>query len=121
MGIEFLEESELPVGIEYPGALKRLVERGVVYLEPWYLLEQGQARERFSGLKERFPGKDLVPFARREDNDDVACLAPSCRGKVVVIHDFSSDGWERRVELEFYDWLRAAVEAMIEFDELEEV
>jgi len=45
------------------------------------------------GLQERYPGRMLVAFARREDNDDVACWEAGGGGKVIVIHDFASDGW----------------------------
>jgi len=73
------------------------------------------------GLTERYPGTHLLPFAKREDNDDVAYFELESPGKVVIIHDFASDGWERREVLDdLYAWIRRAVEDMIEFDSLED-
>lgn len=66
-------------------------------------------------LRERCLTK-YVPFARRQDNDDLACLEPSTAA-VVIVHDFSSEGSERRESFAtFWDWFRAAVEDMIAFE-----
>ena len=73
-------------------------------------------RDRFLGLRNRYPDRLLVPFAVRQDNDDVACWDID-QGNVAVVHDFASPGWERRGEFPgFYDWLRQAIEDLIEFD-----
>lgn len=119
--MKLLDDSELPNGMAHPGPLRRLVERGLIRLEPWWLLDAERARERMSGLAERYPGTCLVPFARREDNDDVACFERDSPGQVVIIHDYASSGWERREVLDdFYAWLRRAVDDMIEFDSQDE-
>lgn len=40
-----------------------------------------------------YPGRSLVPFACRQDNDDVACWdLDQGRGRVVIVHDFKSPG-----------------------------
>jgi hypothetical protein len=107
--------------VRYPGALRRLVERGITLLEPWWIPDAADQRVRMKGLADRYPGRQLVPFARRQDRDDVACFAPSEPGRVVIIHDFATDAWERRIVLDdFYAWLRRAVEDMIEYDTLED-
>jgi hypothetical protein len=61
------------------------------------------------------PQRVLVPFAKRQDNDDVACWdVPT--GKVAVIHDSADPGWEARGEFSgFYAWLRQALDDLIEF------
>lgn len=65
-------------------------------------------------MKTRFPDRKLIPFARREDNDDVACW-DLVAGDVVLIHDFSSPGYEQRKRYaDFYGWLREAIEDLIE-------
>jgi hypothetical protein len=74
--------------------------------------------DRSNGLKERYPDRKLVPFARRQDNDDVACwdLAKG-GGTVTIIHDYASPGWEQRDEFSgFNDWLRRAIEDLIAFE-----
>lgn len=115
---DLLTTEELPVGFWYPPSFARIVELGLTNLEPWHILEGAELRERRSGLKRRFPSRDLVPFARRQDTDDVACWEPEDRGgRVVVIHDFASPGWEDRAEYDgFHEWLRQAVEDLIDFE-----
>src|SRR5262245_22245576 len=111
---KLLEDEELPPGITYPTPLRRLIARGIQNLEPWYVFDAAQARERLRGLRDRFPTRILLPFARREDNDDVACFDQQVPGKVVIIHDFSLEGFEQREILaDFYSWLRKAFEDMI--------
>ncbi len=52
----------------------------------------------------------------RQDNDDVACFDVD-RGKVVIVHDFASPGYEQRADFaDFYAWLRQAIEDLIAFD-----
>ena len=100
--MKLLREDELPTGFTYPRAFLRAVERGLTHLEPWWVFDGDNLRSRARGLRARFPDRALVPFARREDNDDVAC-------------------WERRgVYPDFYAWLRQAVEDMIENDQQED-
>lgn len=119
--MDLLHQEELPVGFKFPGALKRLVDRELTRLEPWWILGAAVARDRMKGLGQRYPGRSLVPFAKREDCDDVACFDPESPGTVVVLHDFASDAWDRRrVFDDFYAWLRHAVEDMIESDRLED-
>jgi hypothetical protein len=114
----FLDEHELPNGFRYPGAFRRLVDRQLTRLEPWWVFDVSLARGLIRSLEQRYPGRQLVPFAKREDNDDVACFDG---GRVVVLHDYASDAWERRRSFEdLYAWLRRAVEDMIELDRLED-
>ncbi len=116
-----LPDDELPKGFSYPGALHRLVDRQLLHFEPWWIFDASLVRDRMRGLAQRYPGRRLIPFAKREDNDDLACFDQDSPGSVLVLHDFASDAWKRRrVYEDFYAWLRQAVEDMIEFDQLEE-
>lgn len=119
-----LNKDKLPEGFEYPEPFGRVVRLGLVDLEPWYILSAAQANDRMDGLKARYPTRALVPFARRGDNDDVACFeigrneSAGRNASVVVIHDFASAGSEnRRVYATFWDWFRDAVEEMIEWED----
>ncbi|MDP9610900.1 hypothetical protein ACFV4E_37180 [Streptomyces hygroscopicus] len=114
--LNILSPAELPKGFTYPHIFIRAAESGLTSLEPWWLLEGDNLRARHTGLQQRFPNRALVPFARREDNDDVACWDLN-EGNVCIVHDFSSPGSEQRGSFEsFADWLRAALEDFIEFE-----
>jgi hypothetical protein len=112
---ELLTAEELPPGFAYPKRFLRLFTLGLRHLEPWYLLEGDLLRQRLLGLRDRYPSRVLVPFAARQDRDDIACWEVGAQ--VHVIHDFSSPGWEEQDTYDdVYGWLRAAVENLIQFD-----
>lgn len=103
-------------GFVYPHELVRVMNLGLVHLEPWWIMEGTLLRDRLVGVRKRYPTRKLVPFARRQDNDDLACFNLD-NGKVAIIHDFASPGYEQRAEFaDFYEWLRQAVEDLIEFE-----
>ncbi|WP_406079284.1 hypothetical protein [Micromonospora sp. NBC_00858] len=108
---------DLPPGFDYPQEFIRVVELGLTDLEPWFILDDDDLYDRHRGLRGRYPNRVLVPFARRIDNDDVACWDADRGGRVVIVHDFASPGWEHHADVGgFYDWLRQAVEDLIEYD-----
>ncbi len=114
---QLLGEAELPVGFVYPREFERAVQLGLTNLEPWHLLEGDDLRRTFAGLQERFRDRTLIPFASRQDNDDIACWDTQQGQSVLVVHDFASPGWEHRGRFEsFWDWFRRAIEEMIDFD-----
>jgi hypothetical protein len=104
-----------PAGFSYPALFVRVVELGLTDLEPWWLLEDEPLIDRHRGLIARYPSRRLLPFARRQDNDDVACW-DLAEGGVVIIHDYASPGYELRARLpNFSAWLRMAIDDLIEF------
>jgi hypothetical protein len=108
--------TDLPDGFTYPPGFIRVVELGLTNLEPWWIAQGERLLERFAGMSQRYPARPLIPFALRQDNDDVACWDVD-RGGVVIVHDFASPGWEQRAELpDFYTWLRQAIEDLIAFE-----
>lgn len=112
---ELLSVADLPRDFDYPPEFIRVVELGLTQLEPWWIVEGDLLRDRHQGLKSRYPSRSLVPFAIRQDRDDVACFDVESN-KVVVIHDFADPGWEKRAEFDgFNDWLKQAVADLIEF------
>lgn len=113
-----LDEVELPEWFEYPTSFKRIVRLELVDLEPWYIMNGARVEERMESLKTRYPTRDLIPFARRDDNDDLACWERGKGEMVVVIHDYSRPGEEEiRAFATFWDWFRSAIDEMIEFDD----
>lgn len=110
-----LTAEELPEDFVYPRGLLRLVELELFELEPWWILTGDRLRDRNRGLAERYPDRKLILFARRQDNDDTACWDLNT-GKVAIVHDFASPGWEAHGEFEDFDaWLHSAINDLIEF------
>lgn len=109
-------KGQLPDGFNYPEEYLRVVRLGLDNLEPWYLLPPERALKIMTGLGERYGSRILIPFAKRDDNDDVSCFEVDGRSPIVIIHDFSSPGTETRKTFEsFWDWFRYAVEDLIAF------
>jgi hypothetical protein len=112
-----LDDLDRPSWFTYPSAFLRIVEQNLVDLTPWYVMDSHNVVERMKGLKQRYPTRDLIPFARRGDNDDVACFERGKGESVIVIHDFSSPGYEERAVFpSFWDWFKCAVDEMILFE-----
>ena len=114
--IELLHPEDVDGLLEYPDGLQRIAQQGLANLTPWHLMDRAAAKQRMQGLRERYKAK-YVPFARRQDNDDIACIDPRRPGHVVIVHDFAGEGSECRREFDsFWDWFRAAVDDMISFE-----
>ena len=113
---DLLSLLDLPEEFAYPPEFVRIVELGLTELEPWWIMSGDLLRERYVGMAQRYPARVLVPFARRQDNDDVACWDVD-RQALVLVHDYATPGYEQRREFpDFYAWLRQAVEDLIEFE-----
>ena len=99
---------------EYPAEFVKIVELGLVDFGVWYLMNDKQVDIRIKGLKSRYPSRKLIPFAKRDDCDDIACFEVGKGNSVQIIHDFASEGFEQRKEYEcFWDWFRDAIDEMI--------
>jgi hypothetical protein len=108
----FLTEPLIPMGFKYPVSYVNFIKGELCDLDPWIFLDDEELVLYYDGLKERYHYKEVLPFACRLDNDDVACFdasVPSDDPKVLIIHDFASPGWEGRGECEnFLEWLELA-------------
>lgn len=106
-----LKKSERPPWLVYPSFFEELIGRQLVDVGMWYLMPADRVLQRIDGLKKRYPDRELVPFAKRDDNDDLACWDSKfgC-DKIAVIHDFASSGYEDKESFaSFEDWHRNAV------------
>lgn len=111
-----LPESSRPNWLQYPDLFNQLVERQEDDLDLWYLMEFSRVEERRKGMAERYPARELVPFATRDDNDDVACWEKNNPSGVVIIHDFASSGHEeKQVFTSFQEWYDNALKEAEEF------
>ncbi len=106
-----------PAWLEYPHSFCRLVEQGLIDLTPWHVMEAERALTQARGLKRRYSGRDLFPFAYRQDNDDVACWSSGSGERVFIIHDFASPGWEDVAQFsDVWAWFRSAIGETIAWD-----
>ena len=83
-------------------------------LGPWRMLEEAEIDSQTAWLRERRIEPSLIVFARRLDNDALACFdkGPDGSGKaVLVLADFDAPGGatERRFP-SFGEWFDAALE-----------
>lgn len=89
-------------------------------LQPWYYLDQTSVFE----VRRVWPNGpydgDLVAFARRQDNDDIACFHV-LQGNVqaiMVIHGWTTAGYAVvQTYPTFWDWLKAVVDDIAEWVE----
>jgi hypothetical protein len=108
--IKLIERQQCPNWVKYPYLYVKLINENKDEFLPWYLMEAAHVLSRLDGVRERYPRQDLFPFARRDDNDDIACWEKDMSEKVVIVHDFASSGWERRQIFDtFEDWYTFAL------------
>ena len=114
---KLLNSNSLPEWFAYPEEFQYMIQSGLLDIGCWQLLQGDWLEVRHQGLKKRFPARDLVPFARRLDSDDVACWESVSFPNVLVIHDFCAPGWEARATYSsFEDWLKIASDEAKDFD-----
>jgi len=117
MGFKLLDTSQLPHDFKYPDDFLRAVGLNLVDFDLWYIMNEDQALQRLKGLQKRYPDRLLIPFARRDDNDDIACFEIGKSEEVQIVHDFASSGYEqRKSHPTFWDWFKDAIDEMIEFE-----
>lgn len=64
---QLLPRTEFSADFVYPVKLLRIVDRGLVDLEPWLFLQGDSLLVRHHGLRTRYPERRVVPFAHRTD------------------------------------------------------
>ena len=112
-----VSQDQRPAWFNYPYSFERIVDQSMVNLTPWHILPKSEVVVRLKGLKERYPTRELFPFAYRQDNDDTACWSAGKGEKVYIIHDFASAGWEGEGAFDdVWSWFRSAIEETIEWD-----
>lgn len=113
--MELYDASSKYPGFEYPYGLEKIVDLGIIDLDVWFVMDAPFAKDYCADMANRYPERKLVPFAKRCDNDDVACFEVGKPGKVEIIHDFADPGWEQRAEyVGFWEWFADAVNMLIE-------
>ena len=112
--MELFDASAVYEGFSYPSGIERIAELGIVDMDLWFLLDAPFAERYCAALAKRYPNRSLIPFAKRTDNDDVACFEFGKGDAVEVIHDFADPGWEQRKEYDnFWDWFTSAIDEFV--------
>jgi hypothetical protein len=112
-----IDKAYLPLDFEYPYSFIKATALSLVNLEPWLIMDGEFATLRLVGLRKRYPIRILIPFARRCDNDDIACFENGKKEEVQIVHDYASKGYEQRaIYNTFWDWFKFAIDEMIDFD-----
>ena len=109
--IEILDPSECPKWVHYPKLFLELLKTQNLKFLPWYFFYKRESIIiRLEGLKERFPSRDLFPFARKDDNDDIACWEKDKPDVIQIIHDFEYPSWEQGQTFNsFEEWYQFAL------------
>ena len=109
----------LPVGFRFPQSyLEDVNQKEIAELYPWYFMchvkDTGYYDRWLGMLKEQYPDRQLVPFAKWGLDDDIACFEPSddpALPGIHIIHSFTDPGWEERgFYATFEEWLEVAME-----------
>ncbi|MGE8176045.1 hypothetical protein [Pseudomonas fluorescens] len=94
-------------------------------LEPWWFIayDEGDVNSWYKILKRLYPTRELIPFAKFNASDDIACFDgkdSTGNPEVLIIHAFASEGWEHHGTVaDFDEWLKTAIETKKEWDEEE--
>jgi hypothetical protein len=117
-----LTETNLPtdiqkLGFNFPEGYRLVFRLGLVNLDVWQFVTDSS---EFEGLFKTLNGDAteyfLIPFARRVDNDDVACFVvktDSTSEEAVGIQHLYSTA-EIEMVGKFWDWFKLAVNELIE-------
>lgn len=101
-----------------PRGYSWLLDRGVIGyensgLEPWYYLD----KNNIIHVTDVWPAGSykgrLVAFARRYDNDDLACFAIEAQHvkSIVVVHGWTDTGYDLVASYDtFWEWLKSVID-----------
>jgi hypothetical protein len=111
-----------PPWLVYPEELLSLVRSETVAFVPWHLIKvEIEMRLRHAArLKSRL-GRELIPFAYRQDREDLACFEKGRGQAVIIIHDNTDPGYEDEGSYpSFAAWLQAVRAEAAEWESLDE-
>ena len=111
--MELFNVKQIYKEFKYPASFIKAIDLNLVDFDFWYFMTREQVSIRINGLIKRYPNRKLIPFARRDDSDDIACFEVGKDSKIQIIHDFASEGYEQRGEYNnLWDWMKAAIEEL---------
>lgn len=112
--LDWLPQALASEEVHVPPDFSRWLATGEQEFGGWFLLEESAAVVNKNKLKQLYPSHEVLPFARRCDSDDVACLVLNdpkySRGTVLLIHDGAMLGSEvEKVITSLPQWFEQAL------------
>ena len=102
-----MNDTKMLLNYDYPEGYKKLKDLNLIDFEYWYFIPEYQLKNRFIGMSQRYPSRKYIPFARRDDCDDIACFD-------VDIPDKASAGFEERKSYNnIWEWFKDAIDELI--------
>ena len=109
-----MNDTKMLLNYDYPEGYKKLKDLNLIDFEYWYFIPEYQLKNRFIGMSQRYPSRKYIPFARREDRDDIACFEYGKGNTVFIIHDYASAGFEERKSYNnIWEWVKDAIDELI--------
>ena len=109
-----MNDTKMLLNYDYPEGYKKLKDLNLIDFEYWYFIPEYQLKNRFIGMSQRYPSRKYIPFARRDDCDDIACFEYGKGNTVFIIHDYASDGFEERKSYSnIWEWFKDAIDELI--------
>jgi hypothetical protein len=106
-----------PGWLTYPPAMIELVRSARMPLIPWHFVTAWSALQRYQRFQSHLR-RHLIPFALRQDREDLACFEMGKADQVFIIHDNTDPGWEDEGYFaDFADWLRAVEAESAEWEQ----
>jgi hypothetical protein len=108
---------------DFPLGYSWLIEKKIIrfepfsQMEPWFFMNREDcfwATERWDGVTD----KKLYAFAKRQDNDDLACFLHegATAQKVILIHGWTDSGFEILAEYQdIWEWLKSVIDDINEW------
>ena len=108
-----LKDDDIPAEARAAGFVLSQDFENMELPDPWYALDEHVIPIAYQKINARYPHRRVLPFARRRDNDDVATFVVTDpqyeQGTILIVHDYSSPGYEIEGEYAtFADWLAVA-------------
>ena len=105
----------MPPAFRFPLDFTKWIEQGGTEELSWWNVLDTENRQAWLGiLRDWYPSRSLVPFAKFVATDDVACFdGTDITGNPIVhyVHSFADSGWEDRGTVpSFHHWLEDARE-----------
>jgi hypothetical protein len=116
--MNIINNIKIPEWVQVPEGYIKILETKANFFKPWEIIVDPVFSETYNqNLAKRYPHLNLFMFAKRGDNDTIATFSKEKPGKVILINDFSSKGWEFDGEFSnFWDWFDDMIKEFKEFN-----